>query len=89
MSLEGHALGGLLLQSILSLEPVELGVLARDLGTVTPLSLRVAGSLYAACGITSSASKRTPFFHTASVIAAILRATVRRANAGRIPCAIN
>src|SRR5580704_15907907 len=33
----------------------------------------------AACGFKYSASKRTPFFQTSKVIAAILRASVRRA----------
>jgi hypothetical protein len=35
------------------------------------------------------ASKISPFFHTANVIAAILRATVTRANSGRSPRANN
>ena len=48
MSLEGLALGGLLLQWILSLGPLELGVLPRGLGAVTPLSSGVAVSPYAA-----------------------------------------
>src|ERR1700674_6104568 len=42
----------------------------------------------AACCFRCSASKRTPFFHTIRVIAAILRASVRRAIAGFIPLAI-
>ena len=87
MSLEGLALGGLLLQWILSLEPMELGVLPRSIGTDPALSLDVTGSPYAVCGITSSGSNRAPFFQTAKLIAAILRATVRRAKAGRIPWA--
>src|ERR1700674_1580267 len=41
----------------------------------------------AACCFRYSASKRTPFFHTIKVIAAILRARVRRAIAGFIPLA--
>jgi hypothetical protein len=86
VSLEGHALGGLLLQSILSLEPVAPGVLPRGGGIVTALGLAVAVVPYVACGITSAGSKRSPFFQTAEVMAATLRATVRRANAGRIPC---
>ena len=41
----------------------------------------------AACCFRCSASKRTPFFQTIKVIAAILRAKVRRAIAGFIPVA--
>jgi hypothetical protein len=41
----------------------------------------------AACGFRYSASKRTPFFQTSKVIAAILRARVRRAIDGFIPLA--
>src|SRR6266481_3210119 len=39
----------------------------------------------AACCFRCSASKRTPFFHTSKVMAAILRASVRRAKCGFIP----
>jgi hypothetical protein len=41
----------------------------------------------AACGFTYSASKRAPFFQSVNVMAAILRASVRRANSGFIPLA--
>ena len=41
----------------------------------------------AACCFRYSASKRTPFFQTIKVIAAILRASVRRAIVGFIPLA--
>src|ERR1700693_53558 len=41
----------------------------------------------AACGFRCSASKRTPFFQTIKVMAAILRARVRRAIAGFAPLA--
>jgi hypothetical protein len=41
----------------------------------------------AACGFRYWASKRTPFFQTCKVIAAILRASVRRAISGRMPLA--
>ena len=41
----------------------------------------------AACDFRYWASKRTPFFQTCKVIAAILRASVRRAISGRIPLA--
>ncbi len=40
---------------------------------------------HAACLINLSASNFSPFFHTAKVIAAILRATVKRASSGRSP----
>lgn len=39
----------------------------------------------AACGFTYPASKHSPFFQSVSVIAAILRASVRRAISGFIP----
>src|SRR5258708_27727862 len=42
----------------------------------------------AACCFRCSASKRTPFFQTIKVMAAILRARVRRAIGGFIPLAI-
>jgi hypothetical protein len=41
----------------------------------------------AACDFNSLASKRTSFFHTISVIAAIFLAKVRRAIVGRLPLA--
>ena len=41
----------------------------------------------AACCFSCSASKRTPFFQTIKVIAAILRARVRRAIGGFMPLA--
>ena len=41
----------------------------------------------AACDFRYWASKRTPFFQTCKVMAAILRASVRRAISGRIPLA--
>ena len=43
----------------------------------------------AVCGFKCWASKRTPFFQTIKVIAAILRAKVRRAISGRMPLAIS
>jgi hypothetical protein len=39
----------------------------------------------AACGFSRSASKRPPFFQSVKVMAAILRANVRRAISGFIP----
>jgi hypothetical protein len=41
----------------------------------------------AACDFSFSASKLSPFFHRVSVMAAILRASVRRAMVGLIPLA--
>ena len=46
-----------------------------------------AGDIQAVCGFRCWASKRTPFFQTSKVMAAILRAKVRRAISGRIPLA--
>ena len=43
----------------------------------------------AACAFKYWASKRTPFFQTCNVIAAILRASVNRAISGRMPLANN
>ena len=41
------------------------------------------------CLISLSASNASPLFHTANVIAAILRAMVTRANSGRNPLSTN
>ncbi len=46
-------------------------------------------SSHAACLISLSASNALPFFHTANVIAAILRAIVTRASSDRSPRANN
>src|SRR5260370_14645784 len=43
------------------------------------------GDAQAACAFSFSASKFSPFFHRASVMAAILRANVRRTLVGLIP----
>ena len=45
------------------------------------------GDTQAACDFRYWASKRTSFFQTCKVIAAILRASVRRAISGRMPLA--
>ena len=45
------------------------------------------GDAQAACDFSFSASKFSPFFHSVSVIAAILRASVRRAMVGLMPLA--
>jgi hypothetical protein len=64
-------------------------------GTGRPSSLRSArgrgcsADAQAACSFSFSASKLSPFFQSVSVIAAILRASVRRAMAGFIPLASN
>jgi hypothetical protein len=44
---------------------------------------------HAACPISLPASNDSPAFHTARVMAAILRATVTRASSGRSPRASN
>ena len=46
-----------------------------------------AGDTQAVCGFRWWASKRSPFFQRINVMAAILRARVRRAISGRIPLA--
>jgi hypothetical protein len=46
---------------------------------------RIARNTQAVCGFKYLASKRTPFFQMVKVIAAILRASVRRAISGLIP----
>ena len=48
---------------------------------------RIARDTQAVCGFKYGASKWTPFFQTVNVIAAILRASVRRAISGLIPLA--
>ena len=48
-----------------------------------------AGDTQAVCGFRCWASKRTPFFQTIKMMAAILRAKVRRAISGRMPLATN
>ena len=48
---------------------------------------RFARDTQAVCGFRYLASKRTPFFQTTRMIAAILRARVRRAISGFIPLA--
>ena len=53
----------------------------------TPGIERIARHTQAVCGFKYLASKRTPFFQTVKVIAAILRASVRRAISGLMPLA--
>jgi hypothetical protein len=48
---------------------------------------RIARDTQAVCGFKYLASKLTPFFQMTNVIAAILRARVRRAISGLIPLA--
>jgi len=50
---------------------------------------RISRDTQAVCGFRYWASKQTPFFQTIKIIAAILRASVRRAISGRIPFATN
>lgn len=47
----------------------------------------LARDTQAVCGFRCLASKHTPFFQTSNVVAAILRARVRRAISGLIPLA--
>jgi hypothetical protein len=48
---------------------------------------RIARNTQAVCGFKYLASKRTPFFQTVKVMAAILRASVSRAISGLMPLA--
>jgi hypothetical protein len=47
----------------------------------------VAGDAQATCSFSCSGSKRSPFFQRVNVMAAILRASVKRAISGFIPLA--
>jgi len=72
---------------MLTLEPERL---KNQLATTRKRSLEMEGSsrdAQAACDFSLSASKFSPFFHRVSVMAAILRASVRRAIVGLIPLA--
>jgi hypothetical protein len=51
------------------------------------VGIRFSSHAQAACGFSSSGSKRAPLFQTAKTIAAIFRAKVRRAIDGFIPLA--
>jgi hypothetical protein len=69
---------------ILTLKPERL----ENRQATTGMNLAMEGlstNAQAACGFRCWASKRTPFFQTSKVIAAILRARVRRAIGGFIP----
>ena len=59
-------------------EPIDYG------GNDSGLVLRIRRA-QAACGFRYSASNGSPFFQTCKVMAAILRAKVRRAISGRVP----
>jgi len=85
---EAGAIGTVRLQAfgILTLEPERL----KNRWTTTRKIDRrwkglFTGDAQAACGFSFSASKSSPFFHRVSVMAAILRASVRRAIVGFIP----
>src|SRR5258708_3990739 len=83
------ATGTVRLQAIrmLTLEPERL---KNQLATTRKRSPEMEGSsrdAQAACDFSLSASKFSPFFHRVSVMAAILRASVRRAIVGLIPLA--
>ena len=84
------ATGTVRLQAIrmLTLEPERL---KNQLATTRQRLLEMEGlftrDAQAACDFSLSASKFSPFFHRVSVMAAILRASVRRAIVGLIPLA--
>jgi hypothetical protein len=66
-----------------SQEPIRYHGVAKTLGN----RLGVLLDDQAACAFRCSASKRPPFFQSVKVMAAILRASVRRAISGFIPLA--
>jgi hypothetical protein len=70
---------------ILTLEPERLENQPVIAGNES--SQRLSTGAQAACCFKCSASKRTPFFQTIKVMAAILRARVRRAIVGFMPLA--
>ena len=85
-----NANGTVRLQAIrmLTLEPERL---KNQLTTTRKRSPEMEGlftrDAQAACDFSFSASKLSPFFHRVSVMAAILRASVRRAMVGLMPLA--
>ena len=85
-----RATGTVCLQAIrmLTLEPERL---KNQLATTRKKITGDGGALHrdaqAACDFSLSASKFSPFFHRVSVMAAILRASVRRAIVGLMPLA--
>ena len=74
---------GLTYQLRLALEPECLKNSGHRSGRIPGME-RMARDTQAVCGFRCWASKRTPFFQIINVIAAILRARVRRAISGRI-----
>jgi hypothetical protein len=67
---------------ILTLEPERSATAGpRDHGIRVPMTLRAQ----AACSFRCSASNASPFFQIFSAMAAILRASVKRAISGRMP----
>src|ERR1035437_5095353 len=78
----------LMSDSILSLEPEHrTNRLGHHRGRKTWEITWVLFDAQAACAFSCSASKRPPFFQSVKVMAAILRASVRRAISGFIPLA--
>lgn len=76
----------LITYSILSLEPERRKNRRANTGHETlGIFLGFLPNAQAACGFRCSASKRPPFFQSVNVMAAILRASVRRAISGFIP----
>ena len=73
---------------ILTLEPERLkNRLATTRGRSTEMDGALSGDAQAACNFSFSVSKSSPFFQSVRVMAAILRARVRRAIGGLTPLA--
>ena len=73
---------------ILTLEPERLkNRLATTRTRSTEMDGALSGDVQAACNFSFSASKSSPFFQSVRVMAAILRASVRRAMGGLMPLA--
>ena len=72
---------------ILTLEPERLQNRLATTRKITGDGRALTGDAQAACDFSFSASKFSPFFHRVSVMAAILRASVRRAMVGLMPLA--
>ena len=78
---------GLTVSRRLALEPERQPNRGLRAGWKTQLSGGLGADAQAACGFRCWTLKRSPFFHRVRVIAAILRARVRRASSGFIPWA--
>jgi hypothetical protein len=71
---------------ILTLEPVRAALQPANVRVPLP-DFAMVRRAYAACKFRCSAANVSPFFHRIRAMAAILRASVRRAMAGSIPLA--